>query len=80
MGEGNYPMTNRERSRWKQRARDVIRRVIEQWEKENDKTIIFPLLPSEKSELQKLIDKSYPFGIRKNHPYACWLDVRAEYS
>ncbi|MBD2488986.1 hypothetical protein [Aulosira sp. FACHB-615] len=34
------------------------------------------LSETDKRELKGRIDASYPFGLRKNHPYKIWLDER----
>lgn len=49
-------------SRWRQRAREVIQRVLSSLPADTTPALI-----------RKAISDAYPFGERAHHPYACWL-------
>jgi hypothetical protein len=55
-------MANKKSSRWRKRAREVIRHVLERMA--SDAT---------GEEKRAAISAAYPFGPRKFHPYRMWL-------
>jgi hypothetical protein len=56
------------RSRWKEHAAAVIRRVMAE----------AAAAGLDAEATRRLVDAAYPFGARANHPYAMWLRARRE--
>ncbi|MFK0733799.1 MAG: hypothetical protein ACFKPT_02500 [Gloeotrichia echinulata GP01] len=56
-------------SYWRDEARITINEAIAGIDLTN-------LSEQQKKELRCAIDASYPFGIRRNHPYKIWMDER----
>lgn len=53
------------RSNWRSHAEHVIERVLRECSAD---------VPPD--EVERRVDAAYPFGMRDNHPYKIWLDVR----
>lgn len=49
-------------SRWRNIARAIISRVIEETKGQSNKAV------------REALRKAYPFGERRHHPYKIWLD------
>ncbi|RCJ20105.1 hypothetical protein A6S26_05135 [Nostoc sp. ATCC 43529] len=58
-------------SYWRERATAAIDEAIAGFPADLNN-----LNEQQKKELRCAIDASYPFGLRKNHPYQVWLDER----
>ncbi|MDM9583068.1 hypothetical protein [Nostoc sp. GT001] len=58
-------------SYWREKAASVIEEAIA-----NFSVDLENLTDQQKQDLRSAIDASYPFGMRKNHPYQIWLDER----
>ncbi|QKQ75572.1 hypothetical protein [Nostoc sp. TCL240-02] len=58
-------------SYWRERAAEAIASVIA-----SASVDLKNLSLADKRKLKGAIDASYPFGVRKNHPYQVWLDER----
>lgn len=58
-------------SYWRERAASAIETAISTIDIEKGELSL-----ADKRKLKGAIDASYPFGVRKNHPYQVWLDER----
>ncbi|MBD2437389.1 hypothetical protein [Nostoc sp. FACHB-110] len=61
-------------SYWRDKASEAISQVIANAVAEGIN--LENLSEAQKRDLRASIDASYPFGLRKNHPYQMWLDER----
>ncbi len=58
-------------SYWREKATAAINEAIALFAADLDN-----LSEQQRKELKRAIDASYPFDLRKNHPYQAWLDER----
>jgi hypothetical protein len=47
---------------WRDHATPIIRRVLEETKGQTEK------------EIRRALQKAYPYGVRRHHPYKIWLD------
>lgn len=64
------------RESWRERAKATIKECFEIWGDHNGYLPSHTMPEAEKVRFLAMVDRAYPFGQRRMHPYKIWLSER----